>query len=94
MLEDVPTRDTGMVYNNVEKSHDNDTVKETNPQLMYKEVKDELMRFAETAMEKRVRVRKQMTRLRYGSQYVRSGIRNQIHMFFFKIGVNRSSGYS
>ena len=33
-----------MVYNNVEKSHDNDTVKETNPQLMYKEVKDELMR--------------------------------------------------
>jgi hypothetical protein len=46
-----------MVYNNVEKSHEGDTVKETNPQLMYKEVKDELMRFAETAMEKRVRVR-------------------------------------
>ena len=46
-----------MVYENVVKSVNKDDVNENNPQAVYKRIKDELMRFSETAMEKTVRVR-------------------------------------
>ena len=39
-----------MVYDSVVKTHDEDGVRDTSPQQLYKEIKDELMRFSETAM--------------------------------------------
>ena len=69
-----------MVYDNVIKSHKDDGMKETNPQQLYKEIKDELMQFAETAVEKQVRIRNQwrsfsktkyMTALEFSTKFIK-----------------------
>ena len=56
-----------MVYENVIKAHEDDGLKESRPDLVYKEIKDALMRFSETVMERTVRVRnewKQFSKVR------------------------------
>ncbi len=69
-----------MVYDNVVRLHKDDGAKETNPQLVYPEVKKELMRFSETATEKTVRVRNQwrgfamhkgMTALEFETKFIK-----------------------
>jgi hypothetical protein len=66
-----------LVYDNIVKRHKGE---DSNPQGLYKEIKDELMRFSETAMEKTVRVRtdwknfnrnRHMTALEFGTKFIK-----------------------
>ena len=66
-----------LVYDNVVKRHKGE---DSNPQRLYKEIKDELMKFSETAMDKIVRVRtdwknfhrtRQMSALEFGTKFIK-----------------------